>query len=146
MEGSKRKGINVGSLYSSIKVTSSPEYLAHTRYSVVWAWANGVPPSKFDSVLFIRWMTLVKSINLSVLSPHLRSRNNNYHFSSFAQSCPTLCNPMDCSMPGFPVHHQLLKLAQTHVHQVSDAIQPSHPHSYPSPLAFNLSQHQGLFQ
>ena len=67
-------------------------------------------------------------------------------FSSVSQSCPTLCNPMDCSMPGFPVHHQLPELAQTQVHQVSDAIQPSHPLSSPSPPAFNLSQHQGLFQ
>ena len=66
--------------------------------------------------------------------------------SSVAQSCPTLCDHMDCSMPGFPVHHQLLELAQTHVHQVSDAIQPSHPLSSPSPPAFSLSQHQGLFQ
>ena len=57
-----------------------------------------------------------------------------------------LYNPMDCSMPGFPVHHQLLELVQTHVHHVSDAIQPSHPLSSPSPPAFNLSQHQGLFQ
>ena len=53
---------------------------------------------------------------------------------------------MDCSTPGFPVHHQLLELAQTHVHRVGDAIQPSHPLSFPSPPAFNLSQHQGLFQ
>ena len=67
-------------------------------------------------------------------------------FSSVAQSCPTLCDPMDCSMPGFPVHHQLPELNQTHVHQVSDAIQPSHPLSSPSPPDFNLSQHQGLFQ
>ena len=66
-------------------------------------------------------------------------------FSSVAQLCPTHYNPMDCSMPGLPVHHQLLELVQTHVHQVSDAIQPSHPLSSPSPLAFNLSQHQGLF-
>ena len=57
-----------------------------------------------------------------------------------------LCDPMDCSTPGLPVHHQLLELAQTHVHQVSDAIQPSHPLSTPSPPAFNFSQHQGLFQ
>ena len=61
------------------------------------------------------------------------------------QSCPTLCDPMDCSTPGFPVHHQIQELAQTHVHQVSDAIQLSHPLSSPSPSAFNLSQHQGLF-
>ena len=61
------------------------------------------------------------------------------------QSCLTLCNPMDCSTLGFPVHNQLPELAQTHVHQVSDAIQPSHPLSTPSPPAFNLSQHQGPF-
>ena len=68
-----------------------------------------------------------------------------FQFSSVTQYCPTLCDPMDYSMPGFPVHHQLLKLAQTHVHQVSDAVQPSHPLSFPSPSAFNLFQHQGLF-
>ena len=66
-------------------------------------------------------------------------------FSSVAQSCPTLCDPIDYSMLGFSVHHQLLELTQTHVHRVGDAIQPSHPLSPPSPLAFNLSQHQGLF-
>ena len=65
-------------------------------------------------------------------------------FSSVTWSCPTLCNPMDCSMPALPVHHQLPKLAQTHVHWVSDAIQPSHPLSSPSP-AFNHSQ-QWTFQ
>ena len=64
-------------------------------------------------------------------------------FSSVIQSCPTLCDP---STPCFPVLHQLPELAQTHVHQVSDAIQPSNPLSSPSPPAFNLSQHQGLFQ
>ena len=67
-------------------------------------------------------------------------------FSSLTLSCPTLCDPMDCSMPGFPVLHQLPELSQMHVHQVSDAIQPSHPLSSPSPPALNLSQHQGLFQ
>ena len=66
-------------------------------------------------------------------------------FSLVAQSCLTLCNPMDCSTPGFPVHHELLELTQTHVHWVTDAIQPSHPLSSPSP-ALNLSQHHGLFQ
>ena len=68
------------------------------------------------------------------------------HFSSVAQSCPALCNPMDCSTPGLPVYHQLLELTQTHVHLVSDTIQPSHPLSFPSPPALNLSQHQGLFE
>ena len=68
------------------------------------------------------------------------------HFSSVAQSCPTLCDLMDCSTPGFPVHHQLPELAQTRVHRVSDAIQPCHPLLSPSPSAFDLSQHQGPFQ
>jgi len=66
-------------------------------------------------------------------------------FSSVTQSCPTLCNPMNHSTPGLPVHHQLPESTQTHVHRVGDAIQPSHPLSSPSPPAFNLSQHQGLF-
>ena len=66
-------------------------------------------------------------------------------FSSVAQSCLTLCNPMDCTMPGLPVHHQLPELTQTHVHRVGDAIQPSHPLLSPSPPTFNLSQHQSLF-
>ena len=68
-----------------------------------------------------------------------------FYCCSLAQSCPTLCNPKDCRMPGFPVLHHLLEFAQTHVHWVGDAIQPSLPLSSPSP-AFNLSQHRGLFQ
>ena len=67
-------------------------------------------------------------------------------FSSVTQSGLTLCNPMVCSIPGFPVHYQLPELTQTHVHWVSDAIHPSHPVSSPSPPTFNLSQHQGLFK
>ena len=70
-----------------------------------------------------------------------------YQFSQF--SCSVMSHslhPMDCSTPGFPVHHQLTELAQTHGHWVGDAIQPSHPLSSPYPPAFNLSQHQGLFQ
>ena len=63
-----------------------------------------------------------------------------------AQSCPTLCDQMDCSTPGFPVHHQLPLLSQTHIHWVSDVIQPFHPLLSASPAAFSLSQHQGLFQ
>ena len=67
-------------------------------------------------------------------------------FSSVAHSCPTLCDPMDCSTPGLPVHHQLLEFTQTQVHRVGDAIQTSHPPSSPSPPAPNPSQNQGLFQ
>ena len=68
-----------------------------------------------------------------------------FQFSSVAESSPTLCNPMDCSTPGFPVHHQLPELAQTHVPWVGDAIQPTNHLSSPSPPAFNLSQNQGHF-
>ena len=69
-----------------------------------------------------------------------------FQFSSVAQSYPTLHNPMDCSMPGLPVHHQLSESTQTHVHRVGDAIQPSRPLSPPSPPSFTLSQHQSLFR
>ena len=71
---------------------------------------------------------------------------NIFQFSSVSQSCPTLCDPMNCTMPGLPVHHTLPEFIQTHVHWVCDAIQPSHPLLTPSPPALNLSQHQGLFQ
>ena len=67
-------------------------------------------------------------------------------FSSVAHSCPTLCDTMNHSTPGLPVHHQLPEFTQTHIHRVGDANQPSHPLSSPSPPALNLSQHQGLFQ
>ena len=77
----------------------------------------------------------------------LDSSHQSVQFSrSVAQSCPTLCDPMNRRMPGLPVHNQLLESAQTHVHWVGDAIQPSHPLSSPSPPALNLSQHQGPFQ
>ena len=66
-------------------------------------------------------------------------------YCALSRSLPTLCDPMDCSTPGFPILHQLPELAQTHIHRVGDATQPSHPLSSPSP-AFNLSQNQGLFQ
>ena len=71
---------------------------------------------------------------------------NQVEFTSVAQSCPTLCDPMNRSTPGLSVRHQLPESTQTHVHRVSDAIQPSHPLLSPSPSVLNLSQHQGLFQ
>ena len=67
-------------------------------------------------------------------------------FNSVAQSCPTLCDPMNRSTPGLPVHYKLLEFTQTHIHRVGDAMQPSHPLSSPSPSAPNPSQHQSLFQ
>ena len=76
----------------------------------------------------------------------LWSTLSSVQFSSVAQSCPTLCDPTNRSTPSFPVHHQLPEFTQTHVYQVGDAIQPSHPLLSPSPPAPNLSQHQGVFQ
>ena len=75
---------------------------------------------------------------------HISHSNEYVVFSSVAQSCLTLCDPMNHSTPGLPVHHQLPEFTQTHVHRVSDAIQPSHPLSFPSPPAPNPSQHQSL--
>ena len=79
-------------------------------------------------------------------NPSLRIHFISVQFSSVAQSCPTLCDPMNRSTPGLPAHHQLREFTQTHVHRVGDAIQPSHPLSSPSPPAPNPSQHQSLFQ
>ena len=82
-----------------------------------------------------------------IMSGRLRLKiNQTFGCCSVAQSCSTLCDAMGSSTPGFPILHQLLELAQTHVYLVSDAIQPSHPLSSPSPPAFNLSMHNGLFQ
>ena len=87
-----------------------------------------------------------------MIQPERTSNSQSEYFDwqieiiSVIQSGPTLCDLMDCSTPGFPVHLQLPELAQTHVHLIGDAIQPSHPLSSPSPPAFNLSQHQGFFQ
>ena len=77
---------------------------------------------------------------------HTHTHTHIYKFSLVTQVCPTLCDPMDCSTLGFPVHHQLPEFTQTRVHWVGDAIQPPHPLSSPSLPTFNLSQHQGLFQ
>ena len=80
--------------------------------------------------------------NSIIITNHFK---DSVQFSLVAQACLTLCNPMNCSTPGLPVHHQLLEFTQTHVHRVCDAIQPSHPLSFLSPPAPNPSQHQGLF-
>ena len=100
-------------------------------------------------------MLLAQKQTFGLMEQDRKSRDKPTHLWSFqlvssvAQSCLPLWDPMDCNMPGLPVHHQFLELAQTHVHwgvQAGDAIQLSHPLSSPSPPAFNLSQHQGLFQ
>ena len=103
------------------------------------------PKEEGKKALSFFWSNAYIFIYLAVLGPGLPTWSS-VQFSSVAQLCLTLCNPMDCSTPGFPVHHQLLGLAQTHVHRVGDAIQPSHLLFSPSPPAFNISQHWGLFQ
>ena len=119
----------------------------HTHFSGisnVKAWLNPW------ILLFFSHTSTNQSLTLPVTTSNLPPQMGHFSpcllYSSVAQSCLTLCNPMDHIMPGFPVHHQLPEFIQTHVHWVSDAIQPSHPLSSPSPSSLNLSQHQGLFQ
>ena len=87
-----------------------------------------------------------KLLHFSINYKNILLRNLEACSVQFTQSCLTLCDPIDCSTPGLPVHHQLREFTETHVHQVRDVIQPSHPQLSPSPPAFTLSQHQGLFQ
>ena len=96
----------------------------------------------------IKTLSLAASGGRTLIQPWwaCHTRPNKSNFSSVAQSCLTLCKPMNSSTPGLPVHHQLPESTQTHVHWISDAIQTSHPLASPSPLAPNPSQHQGLFQ
>ena len=102
-----------------------------------------------QNIILHSYIYMVKQQQPSFL-PHFKLRHltpaQDCQFSSVAQSCLTLCDPMNCGIPGLPVHHQLPEFTQTHVHQVDDAIQPSHPLSSPSPPAPNPSQHQSLFQ
>ena len=99
--------------------------------------------SKFYSMLLFSEILWIIYNNLLKITCLLQKK---VQFSSIAQSCLTLCDPRKCSMSGFAVYHQFPELIQTHVHQVGDAIQPSHPLSSTSPPAFSLSQHQGLFK
>ena len=113
---------------------------------------------KYDRISF-QWMNIILSVPLCVgvcvcIFQILYMHSSDGHlgffpsvqYSSITQSCPTLYDPMNCSTPGLPVHHQLLETTKTHVHWVIDAIQPSHPLSSPSPPALKLSQHQSLFK
>ena len=93
--------------------------------------------------VYFQYINFNKSFLLNVMND---GKKGSIQSSSVTQSCPTLCDPMNCSTPGLPVHHQLPDFTQTHVHRVGDAIQPSHPLLSPSPPALNLSQQQGLFQ
>ena len=101
---------------------------------------QGIFPNQELNQGLPHWRWILYQLSLSIL------RLWYHQFSSVTQSCPTLCDPMNRSTPGLPVHHQLPELTQTHVHRVGDAIQPSHPRSSPFPPAPNPSQHQSLFQ
>ena len=101
---------------------------------------------QFSTILSLPTLYLCLFIYMIFQQDSQNLRKQSDQIRSVAQSCPTLCDPMNRSMPGLPVHHQLPEFTQTHVHRVSDPIQPSHPLSSPSPPARNPSQHQSLFQ
>ena len=142
------------------------KYLPLSKEKIMWTWINKNKEKGADSRTVLETELIGLSGHLcdtvSLIQQHgrrvrwwidmLRWRflwtwesTADVRFSSAAQLCLILCDPMVCSMPGFPVHHKLPELTQTHVHWVGDAIQPSHHLSSPSPPIFNLSQHQGLF-
>ena len=104
-------------------------------------WKTHLWPQDWKRSVFI---PIPKKVNAKECSNYSTIALTSVQFSSVAQSCPTLCDPMNHSMPGLPVHHQLPEFTQTHVHLVGDAIQPFHPLWSPSPPALNLSQHQGF--
>ena len=106
---------------------------------------QGIFPTQGSNLNLLHWQFLYR---WALASPKqlLAWTKINLQFSSVTRSCPSLCDPMNCSTSGLPVHHQLLEFTQTHVHQIGDAIQLSHPLSSPSPPAPNPSQHQSLFQ
>ena len=123
------------------------------RFSTSWqmhtqTYTPSLLTSLFRVIHFLNWYTGRINIVKMTILPKVICRFNAIpmKFSSVSQSCLTLCNPMNRSTPGLPVHHQLPEFTQTHVHLVGDAIQPSHPLSSTSPPAPNPSQHQNLFQ
>ena len=110
-------------------------------------WSHNIPQNSIDTMgCWISWISSKKNKLKFFLLCIFFPLNNYLQFSSVAQSCPTLCDTINRSMPGLPVHHQVLEFTQTHVHRFGDAIQPSHPLSSLSSPAPNPSQHQSLFQ
>ena len=115
-------------------------YSTFQCFNHIWA------PMSFFISLTCETQTLIHYYYTQLMSSWKIFNRYSVQFSSVAQSCPTLCDPMNRSTPGLPVHHHLLEFIQAHVHRVSDAIRLSHPLSSPSPPAPNPSQHQSLFQ
>ena len=139
---------NISQMHSSIYILQT--ILHHRVFSGHPTWRQSPSETNYQimrqPLLQVLSICCIHSLNSHKETVREMLSFSSVQFSSVAQSCPALCNPMDCTTPAFPAHHQLLELTQTHVHQVSDAIQPSCPLSYPSPPALNLSQHQGLFK
>ena len=123
---------------------SSENLATKLKHAIRFQWLKKIKRIKY-LINFLYWfhveMIIFRYTGLNEI--HLKTY---FQFSSVSQSCPTLWDPMNCSMPGLPVHHHLPEFTQTHDHWVGDAIQPSYPLSSPSPPAPNPSQHQSLFQ
>ena len=121
-------------------------------FLVIWLLKSGLCKTKADNNFSRQRHSETNLRTWSCKGPGLSAfldfsiKFSSIQFGSVAQLCPTLCDPMNCSMPSLPVHHQFPEFTQTHVHRVGDTIQPSHPLSSPSPPAPNPSQHQSLFQ
>ena len=141
----KSTGVGCHCLYlETIRFTGNIYY-----YTFIYGMATGCSDVDGGALqVYQKSRVYLRLHDLKLQSRFCRStqRRGNSQFSLVTQSCLTLCNPMNCSSPGFPVHHQLPESTQTHFHWVSDAIQPSHPLSSPSAPALNLSKQQGLFK
>ena len=143
------------SFFPSVRVSSN-ELALHIRWPKYWSFSfSNSPCNEYSGFISFRidWLdllavqgTLKRVFPSTTVQQHQFFSAQSVQFSSVAQSCPTLCDPMNRSTPGPPVYHQLPEFTQTHAHRVGDAIQLSHPLSPPSPPAPSPSQHQGLFQ
>ena len=134
----------IASTWKQPRCPLADKWIRKLWYIYTREYYSATKKNAFESVL-MRWMKL-ETIIQSEVSQKENTNTVSVQFSSVTQSCPTLCNPMNRSMPALPVHHLLPEFTQTHAHRVGDAIQPSHPLSSPSPPSPNPSQHQGLFQ
>ena len=138
----KNTGVSCHFFFQGISQTQGSNPCLSHLGRLFTIWSTRETHHKIDD---LSWKRLYTQRQENPSLSHLGILTQN-QFSLVAQLCPILCDPMDCSTPGFPVHHQFPELTQTHVHRVGDAIQPSHPLSCPSPPTFNLSQYHGLFQ